>query len=235
MNALIEESSFANNLARVKERIALACEASNRMPSEVSLLPITKTFPVDAAKYALGAGCHAVGENRVQEALIKMKDAPLSLEWELVGHLQSNKVKLAAGHFARIQSVDSPKLLRRLDAAMVQREDKQRILLQVNTGQDPAKFGVDPRDAEALLEEALALPGIEVDGFMTIAPLSEDADVARRAFASLRELGVRLKERFGAKLDVLSMGMSGDLEAAVIEGSTLVRVGSSLFGDRISI
>ncbi|MFP6901447.1 MAG: YggS family pyridoxal phosphate-dependent enzyme, partial [Opitutales bacterium] len=221
-------------LARVKERIALACGASGRMPSEVSLLPITKTFPVGAAEYAVRAGCHSVGESRVQEAVAKMQDAPPSLQWELVGHLQSNKVKLAAGRFACIQSVDSLKLLRRLDAAMDQREGSQRVLLQVNTGRDPNKFGVIPEGVEALLEEALALPRIQVDGFMTIAPLSGDPNPARRAFASLRELGVSLRERLGARLDVLSMGMSGDLEAAVREGSTLVRVGSGLFGERIS-
>ena len=234
MNDLTDESVFLANLAQVRERIFSSCENSSRSPDEVSLLPITKTFPLGAAEYALRAGCHTVGENRVQEALDKMMGSSADLQWEMVGHLQSNKAKLAAGRFTRIQSIDSVKLLRRLDLAMEPLERCQRVLLQVNAGEDPAKFGVSPEAAGALLEEALTLPRIEVEGFMTIAPLAKDPDVARRAFSRLRELGSRLAERSGATLPELSMGMTGDLEVAVSEGSTLVRVGSGLFGERIS-
>ena len=234
MNELIGETRFLANLAQVQERISSACEDCRRSPDEVTLLPITKTFPMEAAEYSLRAGYPAVGENRVQEALDKMHEASPSLQWELVGHLQSNKAKLAAGRFTRIQSVDSVKLLRRLDAAMESLDGCQRILLQVNAGQDPAKFGVSLEGTEALLEDALALPRIRVEGFMTMAPLSESPNVARRAFARLRDLGCRLSERTGTNLPELSMGMTGDLEAAVSEGSTLVRVGPGLFGERVS-
>lgn len=234
MNILIDESSFLANLAIINERIVSICESCGRSPSEISVLPITKTFPLGAAEYAFRSGSPAVGENRVQEALEKMENAPSNLQWELVGHLQSNKAKLAAGRFSRIQSVDSVKLLRRINLAMESQGGSQRILLQVNTGQDPAKFGVTPEESEILLEAALSSTALQVEGLMTIAPLSNDPDVARRAFARLRQLGSRLAERLGADLPELSMGMSGDLEAAVLEGSTLVRVGSGLFGERVS-
>ncbi|MBG29121.1 MAG: YggS family pyridoxal phosphate-dependent enzyme [Opitutae bacterium] len=234
MNELIDERLFLENLALVRERITSACADCGRSPSEVRVLPITKTFPLGAAEYALRSGYPVVGENRVQEALSKMETAPPELQWELVGHLQSNKAKVAAGRFDRIQSVDSVKLLRRLNAAMESEGASQRILLQVNAGEDPAKFGVLPQEAEALLEEGLSLPCIEVEGLMTIAPFSSDPDVARRAFARLREVGNRLAESSGASLPELSMGMSGDLEAAVAEGSTLLRLGSAFFGDRVS-
>ena len=234
MNVLIDESSFLANLAIINERIASICENCGRSPSEVAVLPITKTFPLGAAEYAFRSGSLAVGENRVQEAFEKMEGAPPDLQWELVGHLQSNKAKLATGRFTRIQSVDSVKLIRRINLAMENQEGSQRILLQVNTSQDPAKFGASPEESQILPETALSSTALQVEGLMTIAPLSNDPDVARRAFARLRELGARLAERLGANLPELSMGMSGDLEAAVMEGSTLVRVGSGLFGERIS-
>ena len=234
MNVLIDESSFLANLTIINERIASICASCGRSPSEVTVLPITKTFPLGAAEYAFRSGSLAVGENRVQEAFEKMEGAPPDLQWELVGHLQSNKAKLATGRFTRIQSVDSVKLLSRINLAMENQEGSQRILLQVNTGQDPAKFGASPEESEILLETALSSTALQVEGLMTIAPLSNDPEVARRAFARLRELGARLAERLGTNLPELSMGMSGDLEAAVMEGSTLVRVGSGLFGERIS-
>jgi uncharacterized pyridoxal phosphate-containing UPF0001 family protein len=171
MNDLIDEPFFLSNLAMIRERIASACASCGRSSSEIRLLPITKTFPLGAAEYALRSGYPAVGENRVREALDKMDGAPPDLQWELVGHLQSNKAKLAAGRFDRIQSVDSVKLLRRLNVAMESREGSQRILLQVNAGEDPAKFGVCPEAAEALLEEGLSLPSIKIEGFMTNPPM----------------------------------------------------------------
>lgn len=234
MNDLIEESNFRTNWAYLKQRIANACEKCGRSTKDVRILPITKTFPVGAAEYALRAECLAVGENRVQEALIKMEEASPLLQWELVGHLQSNKAKLAAGCFARIQSVDSLKLLRRLNVLMEPKEKCQRVLLQINAGEDPAKFGAHPNDAAALLECALSSSWIKVEGFMTIAPFSSDQEVPRRAFARMRQLSVKLSDGAGVDLPELSMGMTGDLESAVWEGSTLVRVGSGLFGERIS-
>jgi pyridoxal phosphate enzyme (YggS family) len=195
-------------------------------------LPVTKTHPAAAAEYAARYGLAAVGENRVQEGIEKRTQTALALRWELIGHLQSNKARLAVTHFDRIQSVDNAKLLAVLDRAAGELGKKLPVLLQINAGNDPAKFGAEPADAPRLLEAALSLPHLQVDGLMTIAPLSDDSAIARRTFANLREIRDSLAARFGAPLPGLSMGMSGDLDAAIAEGSTLVRVGSALYGPR---
>jgi hypothetical protein len=196
------------------------------------LLPVTKTHPAAAAEYAARYGLAAVGENRVQEAVDKQAQLATKVRWELIGHLQSNKSKLAAAHFDRVQSVDSEKLLNQLDRAAGELGKVLPVLLQINAGNDPAKFGAEPADAARLLEVALARPHLRVDGLMTIAPLLDDPAVARHTFANLRVIRDDLAARFGAPLTELSMGMSGDLDAAIAEGSTMVRVGSALYGSR---
>lgn len=228
----IDYDTFRARADAIRARIADACTRAGRRAEEVQLLPVTKTHPVAAAEYAFRYGAPAVGENRVQEAVEKQPLGPAGLRWELIGHLQSNKARLAATHFARIQSVDSTKLLGVLNRAAGELGRKLPVLLEVNAGEDPAKFGVLPADAAALLEFALAQPHLQVDGLMTIAPLDESPDTARRAFARLRTLRDELAARGGVPLHELSMGMSGDLEAAIAEGSTLVRVGTALFGAR---
>lgn len=229
----IDYETFRSRAEALLARIAEQCRLVGRNPREVTLLPVTKTHPPAAAEYAARHGFAAVGENRVQEAVEKQPLAPAGLRWELIGHLQSNKAKLAAAHFARIQSVDSEKLLNVLDRAAGELGRKLPILLQINAGNDPAKFGAEPADAPRLLDLALARPHLQVDGLMTIAPLSDDPAVARRTFAHLRTIRDQLAARSGLPLRELSMGMTGDLEAAVAEGSTLVRVGTALYGARI--
>ena len=228
----IEYDIFRERVDALLHRIAVACQAAGRSPVEVTLLPVTKTHPAAAAEYAIRYGLMAVGENRVQEAVEKRALVTGPLRWELIGHLQSNKARLAATHFGRIQSVDSEKLLTALDRAAGDLGKKLPVLLQINAGNDPAKFGAEPADAPRLLEFALGRPNLQVDGLMTIAPLSPDPAVARRTFANLREIRDGLAARLGTPLRVLSMGMTGDLEAAVAEGSTLVRVGTALYGPR---
>ena len=210
----------------------MACERAGRSPGEVKVLPVTKTHPLAYAAYAARYGFAAVGENRVQEAIDKMVGAPEGLGWELIGHLQSNKAKLAATHFSRVQSVDSFKLAAKLDVAAEAANRILPIFLQVNAGDDPAKFGVSCAEAEAVAEAILALSHLKLDGLMTIAPLDDDSAVARRTFERLRQLRDALKDKLGLPLAELSMGMSSDLEAAISEGSTMVRVGSALFGYR---
>jgi hypothetical protein len=209
-----------------------ACIRAGRPAAEVRLLAVTKTHPAAAAEYAARYGLRAVGENRVQEGMEKRAQCTMPLAWELIGHLQSNKAKLAVAHFDRVQSVDSEKLLRVLAQAAEAQSKTLPVLLQINAGNDPAKFGAEPADAPRLLELALALPTLRVEGLMTIAPLSEDRDVARRTFANLRTIRDTLSAQFGVALPELSMGMSGDLAEAIAEGSTLVRVGTALFGQR---
>lgn len=228
----ITYETFQQRVDALRQRIAAACVAAGRTAGEVSLLPVTKTHPPAAAEYAARYGLPAVGENRVQEGAEKRAQVAARLHWELIGHLQSNKARLAAAHFDRIQSVDSTKLLTVLDRSAGELGRKLAILLEINAGDDPAKFGAAPAEAAALLEFALGRPHLRVSGLMTIAPLSNDPDVARRCFARLRELRDELAPRFGTPLGELSMGMSGDFEAAIAEGSTQIRVGSALYGNR---
>ncbi len=228
----IDYETFHSRADALLQRIAAACQRAGRTPAEVTLLPVTKTHPPAAAEYAARYGLAAVGENRVQEGVEKRALVTAALRWELIGHLQSNKARLAATHFDRIQGVDTAKLVTALNRAGEELGRKVAVLLEINAGEDPAKFGADPADASALLDFALAQPHLQIDGLMTIAPLSADPDVARRCFARLRTLRDDLVRRSGAPLRELSMGMSGDYEAAIAEGSTQVRVGTALYGAR---
>jgi pyridoxal phosphate enzyme (YggS family) len=223
---------FCRRVNSVKTRIAKACEISGRNPAEIELLPVTKSHPAEAVAYAARFGLRAVGENRVQEGVDKRALCPAPIAWELIGHLQSNKAKLAIRNFDRIQSVNSEKLVGILDRSAGEIGKVQAILLQVNAGLDPAKSGIEPEGAGRLLEAALGMRNLRVEGLMTVAPLSGDPEVARRCFENLRAIRDRLEAGAGARLPTLSMGMSGDLEAAIAAGSTMVRVGTALFGTR---
>jgi PLP dependent protein len=228
---------FSARLTALQARIAAAASAAGRAPTSIALLAVTKGHPAAAAEAAAAAGLRAVGENRVQEGVAKRAAcAAPALAWELIGHLQSNKAALAVQHFNRIQSVDSEKLLRHLARAAADLGKTLPILLQINAGADPAEFGADLADAPRLLETALSLQPLRVEGLMTIAPLgatsAETAAQAARTFANLHELREGLAAQFRTPLRELSMGMSGDLELAIAAGSTLVRVGSALFGER---
>lgn len=233
---LISYPEFARRADEIRARIAAACEGAGRHPTEVELLAVTKTHPAAAADYAAQYGLRAVGENRVQEGVEKRSQTQAVICWELIGHLQSNKSKVAAQHFDRVQSVDSEKLLNHLDRAAAELGKVLPVLLQINAGNDPAKFGADLADAPRLLETALMRKNLRVDGLMTIAPLGETpAEItahAERTFSNLRQLRDDLAQRFSIPLRELSMGMTGDLEIAVRAGSTLVRVGTALYGSR---
>lgn len=211
-----------------------ACARAGRDPAEVALMAVTKTHPADLVAMAGRAGLQLFGENRVQEAATKRAAIGVPGRWELIGHLQSNKARLALETFERIQSVDRPKLVRVLARLIGEGHAAKPypVLLQVNAGEDPAKYGCAVEQAEGLLELAVQTGVLQVDGLMTIAPWSDDPEVARRCFVRLRELRDRLASRSGLGLNVLSMGMTGDFETAIEEGSTLVRVGSGLFGQR---
>lgn len=235
----IDFETFRTRADKLRALMDEACRRAGRDPHEVLLLPVTKTHPAAAAEYVARYGLPAVGENRVQEAVEKraVLDASVApLRWELIGHLQSNKARLAAQHFDRVQSVDSEKLLNHLDRAAAELGKTLPVLLQINAGDDPAKFGAEPADAPRLLDAALAKQNLRVDGLMTIAPLgatpAETEEHARRTFANLRTIRDDLAARAGVPLRELSMGMSGDFALAIAAGSTLVRVGTALFGAR---
>jgi pyridoxal phosphate enzyme (YggS family) len=230
---LPDYEDFRHRADAVRNRIARACALARRDEKDVEVLAVTKSQPAEAVGFAARYGLRAVGENRVQEGVEKRALSTAGVAWELIGHLQSNKARLAAQNFNRIQSVDSARLLDILDRTAGELGRSLAVLLQVNAGRDPAKSGVEPEEAPRLLDAALGRSNLRIDGLMTIAPLSDDPDVARRTFANLREIRDRLASATGAPLAVLSMGMSGDMDDAIAQGSTMVRVGSALFGPRL--
>lgn len=229
---LIDYPTFQQRADEIQHRIRDICHTVGRDANEVRLLPVTKNHPASAVEYAARYGLASVGENRVQEAIEKRASSQTNVRWELIGHLQSNKAKLAVANFERVQSVDSEKLLNALDRAAAEQNKTLGVLLQINAGNDPAKFGADPGEAPRLLATAMSKTNLRVEGLMTIAPLSDDPSVARRTFANLRTIRDRLAREAGLPLRELSMGMSGDLDAAIAEGSTLVRIGTALYGAR---
>jgi len=210
--------TVAENLAKVRERITRA----GRDPDEVAIVAVTKGFDVSVCRQALDAGLRMLGENRVQEALAKMEQLP-DVEWHLIGHLQTNKARLAAGHFALIQSVDSV----RLAQALAPHAPAQQVLVEVNVAREPQRSGADPDQALDVIATVAAM--LDLRGLMAMGPSSGDPTPA---FAELRGLRDQAQQRIGKPLPVLSMGMSGDFEAALAAGSTMVRLGQVLFGPR---
>jgi pyridoxal phosphate enzyme (YggS family) len=205
-------------LALVSARIA----ATGRNPDEVAIVAVTKGFGVDACREALAAGLHMLGENRVQEALPKMESVT-GAQWHLIGHLQTNKVKLAAGRFALIQTVDSVHLAE----SIARHAPKQAVLVEVNVAREPRKSGASPENALDLMTTVSSL--LELQGLMGMGPAEGDP---MPAFKELRRLRDEAEQRIGKPLPVLSMGMSGDFEAALAAGSTMLRLGQALFGPR---
>jgi pyridoxal phosphate enzyme (YggS family) len=218
------------NLESIEQCILRACQRAGRQRDDVQLIAVSKRQPLEAVLEASAAGQVLFGENRVQEAQAKIPLCPPNLQWHLIGHLQSNKAKIAAsGLFRMIHSVDSEKLLLALDehAAL-----PLPILLQVNVSGEGSKSGCAPEEAAALIEAANGCARVEVHGLMTIPPFTPDPEKARTHFARLRALRDELQLCTGTPLPELSMGMSNDFEIAIEEGSTFVRVGTSIFGSR---
>jgi pyridoxal phosphate enzyme (YggS family) len=217
----------------VLERIAAAADRASRDAGEVTLVAVSKTVAAERLQAALAAGLTILGENRVQEAEAKV-DAVPGATWHLVGPLQSNKARRAVAIFDVIESVDSAELAQRLDRLVSEVRPGQRlpVLLQVNVDRDAAKAGFEPAGVEAALPTLLSLPGLAIEGLMTIGRLVASPEEARPAFRALRELATRLRTRFPGLGAALSMGMSDDFEVAVEEGATIVRVGRALFGER---
>jgi pyridoxal phosphate enzyme (YggS family) len=222
------------DVAAVRARIAAAAARARRRPDEVTIVAVTKGHPLERAREAAAAGLLDLGENRVQEALAKRDAWPgAPVRWHLIGHLQRNKAKLAAGRFALIHSLDSVRLADALEAAAAAAGIVQEVLVEVNVAREPQKSGAAPEDAPELVRHAAALGHLRLRGLMAMAPYTADAGVQRRVFRRLRELRDRLATP-ELDLGVLSMGMSGDFEIAVEEGATMVRLGTILFGERAS-
>jgi hypothetical protein len=199
----------------------------------VTLVGITKTVPVDAIAAAFDAGLREMGENRVQEAAGKRPLIPAGITWHMVGQLQTNKVGQALGLFDLIQSLDRPKLASALNRAAAENGKPCHALIQINVTGVPGQGGVPPGEAGALIEKCLALPYLRIDGLMAIGPYPAGEDGIRSAYRAVRELFERLAPRAGPGFRTLSCGMSGDYRIAVEEGSTLVRIGTAIFGGRM--
>jgi len=227
--------TIAENLARVRERIAAAACRSGREPGAVRLVAVSKKVGIDRIQEAVAAGQTLFGENYLQEAQLKIQALGRRVNWHFIGHLQSNKAKIAADSFACIETVDRLKLAVTLDKYLTDSGRRMPVLLQVNIGREVQKSGVLPEDAETLLRQINVLPHLEVRGLMAMAPFFDDPEAARPYFRQLRELADSLADQglLGQYGPVeLSMGMSGDFEVAIEEGATLVRVGTALFGER---
>jgi PLP dependent protein len=219
------------------ERLAqVRAELARRAPQPITIVAVTKGFGTDAIRAALDAGLADIGENRVQEAVQKQEELGdrsqgLGIRWHLIGHLQRNKARVVAGRFDLVHSLDSLELARELDRRS---PAPQRVLLQVNVAREAQKSGCAPEDAAMLARQITALEHLRLEGLMTLAPLTDDVDVQRRTFRGLRDLRDRIKEDEGLWLPTLSMGMSDDYASAVLEGATVIRLGTALFGPRLT-
>ena len=227
---------IAGRLTEVRSRVATAARSVGRDPSSIKLIAVSKTCPLDAIKAAYAAGQRDFGENRVQEAVQKLRLATEpDIRWHLLGHLQTNKARRAAGAFATIQSVDSNDLLQKLERAALEAGTVQEVLLQVAVTYEATKFGLPPEDVPRLLETGAGLKAVRIVGVMTIPPPAPAPEDARPWFRRLRDLraGWQSAGVPAEMLRELSMGMSGDFEVAIQEGATMVRVGTAIFGSRV--
>ncbi len=225
-------TTIAANLETVRKRIAAACLAAGRAPGDVRLLAVSKTFGPDAVAEAHAAGQTAFGENYIQEAVEKMATlSRLPLEWHCIGPIQSNKTRLVAQHFAWAHTVDRLKIAQRLSEQRPPELPPLQVCIQVNVDGGPTKSGVVPAEALALAREVAALPRLRLRGLMCIPEPAPDFIAARAVFMRSKAVFDQIKAD-GLALDTLSMGMTADLEAAIDAGSTLVRVGTAIFGGR---
>jgi pyridoxal phosphate enzyme (YggS family) len=223
---------LAANLERVKQRVAAACERSGREEDSVTLVAVTKGHPPETVVEAARMGIGVFGENKVQEAKAKIPLCPGRLRWQMIGHLQTNKCRDAVELFEMIQSVDSIHVAEEINKRAEQASKRVSILLEVNLAGEASKFGYGPERLLDELERINALPRLELHGLMTIAPWTQEVEKVRPIFRGLRELKEKCEQKLGASLAHLSMGMSGDYEVAIEEGTTMIRIGTALFGPR---
>lgn len=229
------DPALSGRWREVLERLAEAARASGRTPGDVRLVAVSKLHPADAVRELAALGQRDFGENYVQEALGKMETLALpcpDLRWHFIGHLQTNKVKYVAGRFSLIHTLDSDRLARALHERSLKLGRTQDVLIQVNLGGEEAKTGVSREELPGLAESLAGLSALRLEGLMLLPPFFDDPEAARPYFRELRQLRDDLEVRLGMSLPVLSMGMSGDFEAAIAEGATHVRVGTSIFGHR---
>ncbi len=219
-------------LSLLQNRISAAAERSGRKASDIQLVGVSKYQPAPKIRTIMEEGLSLFGESRIQEAAIKIPLLPAKLHWHFIGHLQSNKIRKALPLFELFHSIDSLDLALAMDRIAEEMGRFPRVLLEVNVSGEASKHGFSPTMLKASLDQLLKLPRLQVEGFMTMAPLTKDPETTRPYFAQLRKLRDEAARDFGIPLSSLSMGMSHDFEIAIEEGATLVRIGSALFGER---
>lgn len=222
------------NLKTVEENIARACERAGRAREEVTLIAVSKTKPVDMIKEAIDYGMKDFGENKVQEMTEKMDIISEKLNWHLIGHLQRNKVKYIVDRVYLIHSVDSLRLAEQINEEAKKKNVICNILIEVNIAKEESKFGVSKEELKGLLDEIKNLTNVQVKGLMTIAPFVEDPEDNRKYFRDMHKLFIDMSHENAdnIKMEILSMGMTGDYQVAIEEGATMVRVGTGIFGER---
>lgn len=222
------------NYLSIKENVANIARKSNRDESDVTLIAVSKTKPIELLKEAYEAGARDFGENHVQEIVDKYPQMPNDVRWHMIGHLQTNKVKYIVDKVYMIHSVDSYKLAKEISKQALKFNVDVNILIEVNVGEEETKFGLNTSEVEELVRLISELPNIKIRGLMTVAPYVDDAEKNRSIFSALKQLSVDIasKNIDNVNMDCLSMGMSGDYEVAISEGATFVRVGTSIFGSR---
>jgi pyridoxal phosphate enzyme (YggS family) len=222
--------SLEANLRGVRQAIATSAERAGRDPGEVVLVAVTKTLPVERIREAIGLGLRQFGENRVQEALPKIEEiGPADLDWHLIGHLQTNKIKFIEGRFRMVQSVDSVGLTEALDQRL---QSALEVLIEVNVAEEPQKTGALPADLSAVARAVNGAQHLRLRGLMTVAPMVADPEQVRPIFRKLVTLRDTTSQQLGVPLPVLSMGMTDDYPVAIEEGATMLRLGRALFGPR---
>ncbi len=219
------------NLTAVQQRIERAAERAGRNPADIRLVVITKTVDAGRVQEAIDCGVTIIGESRVHEASEKQATIGKSVDWHMVGHLQSRKAKDAVALFDMIQSVERASTANALQKKCSETDRSMPVLIEVNTSHEEQKYGISPAEAESFIREVVSLPNLHIEGLMTMAALVPDPEQARPSFRLLRELADALREKAieKARFDILSMGMSNDFEVAIEEGSTMVRIGTAIF------
>lgn len=225
---------ITENLEQVRKNIDEACRMAGRDPKEVTLIAVSKTKPVSMLKEAYDAGARCFGENKVQEIMDKHPQLPEDIQWHMIGHLQRNKVKYIVDKVSMIHSVDSLRLAQTIEQEAAKHNVCVPVLLEVNVAQEESKFGLKMDEVLPLIETIADFPHIKVQGLMTIAPYVENAEDNRDFFRQLKKLSVDIEAKNinNVSMSVLSMGMTGDYQVAVQEGTTMVRVGTGIFGER---
>ena len=225
---------ISENLSLVEEKIAAACARAGRKREEVKLIAVSKTHPVEAIKEAMRCGIRSFGENKVQELRDKMENLGEDLDWHLIGHLQTNKVKYVVGRVSLTHSLESTRLAEAIEKEACKRALTADVLVEVNIAAEDTKFGVLPENVEEFVREVAKFEHIRVVGLMTVAPITQESEENRKYFKNLNKIMVDLNSKniHNVSMSVLSMGMTGDYETAIEEGATLVRVGTGIFGHR---